>query len=257
MKDIAVYNRAAWDAQVTKRNRWTVPVSVDVISKARAGDWQVVLTPTKPVPESWFPDLSGADLLGLASGGGQQAPVLAAAGAKVTVLDNSPNQLEQDQVVARREGLSIRSVLGDMRDLSCFADNSFDVVFNPCSVCFVPDVRSVFMEVSRVLRPGGRLLAGFVHPIRFMFDENDLERDKLTVRHRLPYADETHLSAEELDQLRTDSEPLCFSHSLEDLIGGQLQAGLRLKDIFEDKYSDDLLSEYSPTFIATSAEKPW
>ena len=45
----------------------------------------------------------------------------------MTVFDNSPGQLARDDEVAAREGLAIRTVLGDMRDLTAFADASFDV----------------------------------------------------------------------------------------------------------------------------------
>jgi 2-polyprenyl-3-methyl-5-hydroxy-6-metoxy-1,4-benzoquinol methylase len=70
-------------------------------------------------------------VLCLASGGGQQGPILAAAGARVTVFDNSPQQLAQDRFVARREGLTLETVEGDMRDLSVFADVSFDLIVHP------------------------------------------------------------------------------------------------------------------------------
>ena len=40
------------------------------------------------MPADWFGDLAGAPVLCLASGGGQQGPLLAAAGARVTVFDN-------------------------------------------------------------------------------------------------------------------------------------------------------------------------
>lgn len=101
------YNRDAWNRQVREGNRWAVPVDSRTIARARRGEWQVVLTPTVPVPRAWFPeDLRACRLLGLAAGGGQQGPVLAAAGADVTVYDNSPAQLAQDRSVAAREGLS-------------------------------------------------------------------------------------------------------------------------------------------------------
>ena len=81
MVDVRQLNRAGWDSLVEKKNRWTVPVSEDEIAAARRGEWQIVLTPTKPVPRSWFPKIEGAEILCLASGGGQQGPILAAAGA--------------------------------------------------------------------------------------------------------------------------------------------------------------------------------
>src|SRR5262245_43032058 len=108
--DVVAYNRRAWDTQVNKGNRWTVPVSPELIAAARRGEWELVLTPTLPVPRDWFPPLAGLDVLCLASGGGQQVPILAAAGASVTVLDNSGRQLAQDRHVAEREGLTIRTV---------------------------------------------------------------------------------------------------------------------------------------------------
>ena len=155
------YNRTAWDRAVERGSEWTLPVSPADVAAARRGEWQIILTPTKPVPRAWFPNLTGADLLGLASGGGQQGPLLAAAGANVTIFDNSPQQLAQDALVAEREGLLIRTVEGDMRDLSIFADASFDLIVNPCSNLFVDDVRIVWREAYRVLRPGGVLMAGF------------------------------------------------------------------------------------------------
>jgi ubiquinone/menaquinone biosynthesis C-methylase UbiE len=216
----------------------------------------VVLTPQKPVPAAWFPKLRGLNVLGLASGGGQQAPIFAAAGANVTVIDNSTRQLEQDQIVARREGLHIESVLGDMRDLSSFPSATFDLVFNPCSVSFIPSVHMMFAEAYRVLRPDGLLMCGFVNPLRFIFDEDRLKRGDFAVRHRLPYTDETHLDSAELDQLRKDGEPFMFSHSLEDLIAGQLRAGFVLRDLFEDGSPDDSLSGFLPSYFATLGQKP-
>src|SRR6516165_6817650 len=95
--DVRSHNRRVWDQRVAAGNRWTVPASDDTIASARRGHWSIVLTPTRPVPRAWFPELAGLDVLCLASGGGQQGPILAAAGAKVTVLDNSPQQLDRDK----------------------------------------------------------------------------------------------------------------------------------------------------------------
>src|SRR5215470_13505530 len=122
--DPVAHNRLAWDIQVDKDNEWSRPVSPEIIADARAGKWSVVLIGYRPVDRSWFPaDLTGCRILCLASGGGQQGPTLSAAGADVTVLDNSPKQLGRDEMVAQREGLPMRTVLGDMRDLSAFGDS--------------------------------------------------------------------------------------------------------------------------------------
>ncbi|MCL4204916.1 MAG: class I SAM-dependent methyltransferase [Pirellulaceae bacterium] len=255
--DVRAYNRRAWDGLVEAGNRWTIPVTGDEIQRARDGDWQVVLTPTRPVPRSWFPDLMGAAVLCLASGGGQQGPLLAAAGARVTVLDNSPRQLLQDRMIADREGLSLATVEGDMADLSAFERATFDLIFHPCSNCFVPDVRPVWRECARVLRPGGILLAGFSNPVRYLFDIDDMETGNLVVRHSIPYSDATDLSETDRQRIILDQgEPLEFGHALEHQIGGQLDAGFAITEFYEDRYDDpvaDPLSKYLPTFVATRA----
>lgn len=256
--NIRDYNRAAWNRQVEQRNQWTVPVSTPAITAARKGQWEIFLTPTKPVPRAWFPDLENLDVLCLASGGGQQGPILAAAGANVTVLDNSPKQLAQDRLVAERDGLSLTTVEGDMADLSMFADESFDLIVHPVSNVFVPDVRPVWREAFRVLRHGGVLMAGFMNPAMYIFDLDRAEEGVLAVKYALPYSDVTSPSEEERQRILESGRPLEFSHTLEDQIGGQLEAGFRLTGLYEDVFEKgtDALSKHMPTFIATRGVKP-
>ena len=253
--NITQYNKQAWDHEVEIKNPWTVPVSPQEIADARAGKFQLLLTPTKPVPASWYPKLQGCRVLGLASGGGQQGPILAAAGAQVTVFDNSPKQLAQDRLVAERENLNIRLVEGDMADLSVFEDASFDFIFHPISNCFVPEILPVWREAFRVLAPGGTLIAGFLNPVQYTFDNDLAEQGIYQVKYSLPYSDLTSISAEDRLRLFRD-DPLEFSHTLEEQIGGQLQAGFHLIGFFEDYWEDDKIKEYLPTFIATRALKP-
>jgi SAM-dependent methyltransferase len=257
--DIRAYNRQAWNRQVEQNNRWTVPVSAEIIAAARNGEWSILLTPTKATPRSWFPpNLHELELLCLASAGGQQGPVLAAAGAKVTVVDNSPRQLEQDHLVAEREGLAIQLVEGDMADLAMFPDHSFDLIFHPVSNVFVPEVRPVWAEAYRVLRPGGALLAGFVNPVHYIFDFDAMENEgRLVVRYSTPYSDLTSLDEDRRQKNLEAGYPLEYGHSLEDQIGGQLEAGFVLSGFYEDADPDILISNYIPTFIATRAVKPF
>jgi ubiquinone/menaquinone biosynthesis C-methylase UbiE len=255
--DVPEYNREAWDRQVEDGNPWTVPVGPEVIEAARQGRWEVLLTETKPVPRAWFPEMAGADVLCLASGGGQQAPTFAAAGASVTVLDNSSRQLAQDRFVAERESLDLEAIQGDMRDLSVFADRSFDLVFHPVSNLFVPEVRPVWNEAFRVLRSGGALLAGFLNPVVYVFDL-DLADDtgEVRVRYKLPYADAKSKSEEEVRRQIERAEPLEFSHTLEEQIGGQTEAGFLISGFYEDRHRDDPIAAYMPTYAATRAIKP-
>lgn len=256
--NVRSHNRGAWDQLAENRDRWTQPVSSEAIDAARRGNIDIVLTPTRPVPRHWFPSLSGLATLCLASGGGQQSPLLAAAGACVTVLDNSPNQLARDEFVAQREGLNLTTIEGDMADLSCFDDETFELIVHPCSNVFVPDTNPVWRECYRVLRPGGVLLSGFCNPVRFLFDDERKENGKLDVRYSIPYSDLDHLDEPHLRVVVDEGRPLEFGHSLDDLIGGQLQAGFILTGFYEDRYEEpveDPLSNYMSSFIATRAVK--
>lgn len=253
--DILSFNKNAWNKEVEKGNKWTLPVSTAEIAKARSGDFEILLTPVKPVPKDWFPPLPGCRVLCLASGGGQQGPLLSAAGAQVTVLDNSPLQLAQDQLVAERENLDMLLVEGDMADLSIFIDNSFDFIINPVSTCFIPAVRPVWKESFRVLSHGGTLITGFCNPVEFCFDEELAEQGIYQVRHTLPYSDLTSITTAEREKLFGADAPIEFGHTLEDQIGGQLDAGFHLIGFYEDRWPDRMIAKFMATFIATKAIK--
>lgn len=254
--DIRSYNREAWNREVEGgESRWTQPVNSETISRARKGKFSILLTENIPVPSRWFPPLEGADVLCLASGGGQQGPVLAAAGARVTVFDNSPAQLKQDQLVAERESLSLRTVEGDAADLSMFGDESFDLIFNPCSTVFMPDVRAVWRECARVLRHGGILMTGSMNPVHYIFDLYKADEGILEVTHSIPYSDLTSIPQENLNELIEKGLPLEFGHSLTDLIGGQCDAGLMITDMYEDYMPESPIHKYHPNYFATRAVK--
>lgn len=256
--EIVRYNKAAWDREVQGgQNPWTKPVSSEQIDAARRGEWSIVLTEQKPVPAAWFPRhplLHGLDVLCLASGGGQQGPILSAAGANVTVFDNSPQQLAQDWLVAERDELMLSTVEGDAADLSVFVDASFDLIVHPVSNLFMPDVRLVWREAARVLRPGGVLLAGFVNPDVYTFEPEPAD-GVFVVRYPLPYSD-LQLDPEERRRRYGDS-PIEFSHTLRDQIGGQLDAGLLLTAMYEDWHTQPAqAARFMPTYFATRAIKP-
>lgn len=256
--DIIEHNREAWNRESREGSEWSSPVSSDAIRAARDGVWQVILTPVRAVPASWFGDLRGKQVLCLASGGGQQAPILAAAGADVVSFDLSEEQLRKDREVAERENLRLRCVRGNMADLSAFSAESFDLIFHPISNVFVPDLTAVWSECFRVLRPGGELLAGFMNPSFFLFDHEEAERSGvLAVRYTLPYTEPDSLDVERRRQWTESGRAAEFSHSLESQIGGQIAAGFAITGFYEDSWSDEatLLNCFCPVAMATRAVK--
>ena len=234
---------------------WGVPITHEAYAAAQAGEWGVYLTPTKYVPRDWLGDLRGKRILGLASGGGQQIPIFSALGARCTVLDYSQEQLARERLVAQREGYAVEIIRGDMTQPLPFADESFDLVFHPVSNCYVEDVQHVWDECFRVLRPGGRLLAGMDNGLNFLFD--DVGTLPLTVSNPLPF-NPLRGSRAELERMVAQGEGVQFSHSLEEQLGGQLKAGFLLRDLFEDRDPEGsgLLRDFAPQYIATLAEKP-
>jgi len=249
--DFITYNREAWNNYVDKKDKWTIPVSEVDLKKVKAGEWHVVLTPKKTVPKSWFPPLQGLKILGLASGGGQQGPILAALGAEVTIFDNSERQLDQDIAVSDANNLGIKIVQGDMRDLSVFSDASFDLIFNPCSVLFVDDLKSVWKECFRVLKGNGILMTGLMNPLSLQIEEKTLK-----LIYKQPFSDLHSLPKDELKKLKDTKEALIFGHSLSDQIGGQLNAGFLITEMYEDNWGgENKMDDYFPSFIATRAIK--
>ncbi len=257
MEDTRELNRKGWDQRARQGDKWSLPVDAAAIWRARAGDWSVVLTPTRPVPRNWLGDIAGKDVLGLASGGGQQCPIFAAAGARVTSFDASAEQLARDRLVATRESLEIVTVEGFMEDLSVLPNAAFDLVFHPVSNCYSPVILPVWREVARVLRPGGTLLAGFVNPVAYVFDPAAQERGANVARYGLPYSD-LDLPPDQLAALVERDHTVEYSHTLTEQIGGQLDAGLLLTALYEDTDADPPrpVAGLFPPYIATRAVKP-
>lgn len=243
-------NASTIDRWVEEGWEWGQPITHQTYLDAQAGKWDVVLTPRRSVPHDWFGDLRGKRVLGLASGGGQQMPIFAALGAECTVLDYSSRQLASEEMVAQREGYAIEIIRADMTKPLPFADEIFDLIFHPVSNVYVEEVRPIFRECYRILKKGGVLLAGLDDGFNFLVDESE-ER----IVNTLPY--NPLRNPEHARQLEEQDCGMQFSHTIEEQLGGQLEAGFRLTHIYGDTNGDGYLRERNvETFLATRAVKP-
>ncbi len=230
---------AHWDQEVENGGIYTRPcldlTRSGVESTARGPE---EVPPGFPVfPRSLLQDVRGRDVLCLASGGGQQSAVFGLLGARVTVLDLSAGQLRGDSAAAERHGYPVRLVKGDMRDLSVFAAGAFDLVYQPVSICFVPDVREVYREAYRVLRPGGVYAVGHCNPatLPVFFTGGGNGWDGAGYRIAEPYAGgPIRMTAGGVENMREGEPTGEYRHLLRDIFGGLLEAGFVIAGVAED-----------------------
>ncbi len=250
MKDYQQINAETIDRWVENGWEWGQPISHQEYLAALSGDWAMKLTPVKFVPREWFGDVRGKQVLGLASGGGQQMPLFAALGARCHVLDYSDRQLASERLVADREGYHIQLTKADMTKPLPYDDERFDLIFHPVSNCYVQDVLPIWRECFRVLKKGGVLLAGLDIGINYLFDDGET-----TLINTLPF--NPLKNPEHLRQSRESDSGIQFSHTLQEQLGGQLEAGLVLTHLYDDTNGSGNLHEHNvATFVATRSVKP-
>ena len=217
------HNRRAWDQRARNQQRFTRP----------AGDDDVA-NPLSKVDVAWFGDLRGRRMLCLASGGGRQSALYAAAGAVVTVVDISPEQLAIDRQVATERGLDIRAVEASMDDLSALPAASFDLVMQPVSSCYAPDVTAIYREVARVIVPGGIYVSQHKQPTSLQADTAPSRKGYEVVE---PYYRSGPLP-QVRGSLHREEGTLEFLHRWEELIGGLCRSGFVIEDLSEPMHSN-------------------
>lgn len=257
MGDYLAFNQDRWNREARKKgNPYTIPISHEELMQAKADPIDVSLTVGKAVPPDWFEKAKGNKILGLACGGGQQGPVFAVKGYDTTIMDYSQAQLDSDRMVAQREGLSIRTVLADMTQPFPFEDEAFDIIFCPVSNVYIEHLDNMWREAYRVLKRGGLLMVGYMNPWIYMYDADIVwdEPDKeLLLKYPLPY-NARELEAEGV--VRIDPEfGYEFSHTLQEQIGGQLQAGFAMIDFYESRDPRNRLSQFGPDYLANLSIK--
>ncbi len=189
-------------------------------------------------PQDKLGDVTGKDVLCLAAGGGQHSVAFGLLGANVTVLDLSETQLQRDHEAAIHYGLNIETHQGDMRDLSCFAPNSFDLVWQAHSINFVPQVGEVFQQVARVLRDGGGYRLHCTNPFTHSLLDEKWNGEGYLLKDA--YADgeitypDAHWEVEGYDgQNHRIVGPREFRHTLGTLVNGLIENGFTIDGLWE------------------------
>ena len=228
MRDVFEQVEKNIDSLVANCVDWAACASDEALRAAEAGKLKLQFY-DKEVPDEWLADIKGKKVLCLAGAGGLQAPLLACAGAKVTVIDISDKMLDQDRAVAERENLQIEIVKGNMCDLSMFGDDVFDYIINPPSLMYVPELSVVFRECYRVLKRGGVLIIMAPNPINYVCDYiDDADGGYYKAIHRMPFCSRDH----------DDSDWIEYGHTMESYLGGQIECGFLINGYVECQRED-------------------
>lgn len=183
----------------------------------------------------WLPEnVAGLRVLCLAAGGGWQSILYAAAGAIVTVVDLSDSMLELDQRESSRRGYQVQTIQTSMEDLSMLADQSFDIVHQPVSTCYIPDLQPVYREISRILKDQGLYISQHKQPISLQISHRN-ERQQFVIG--LEYYHQGPLPAVNDKSYREDGTTE-YLHRLEDLVGGLCSHGFVIEDLREPRRAD-------------------
>lgn len=254
MDDISNYNRERWNALVRANALFTRPaLHLDATTARQKID-----------PDGILGELAGKRVLCLASGGGQQSAAFALLGAHVTVYDLSDAQLERDRQAAAHYGVSIETVQGDMRDLSHFADDTFDVVWHPYSINFVPEIGVVFGEVARVLRDRCLYHLHFANPFIIGLLAQDFDGNGYPLKR--PYEDGAEITGQDEEWVYSRSEnagkvvpaPREYRHTLSTMINGLVEHGFVIRHL-SDTYGihPDMQAEPGTWDHFNAVAPPW
>lgn len=216
--DNLVVNGVNWAASATKKQ----------LQDARAGKLRLPFF-DREVPKDWINEIEGKKVLCLAGAGGLHAPLLASAGAEVTVLDLSDKMLDKDRALAAKENLKIEIVKGNMCELSMFHDSCFDYIVNPVSLMYIPEPRVVFRECCRVLKTGGVFIMMAPSPINYVCDYiEDTAGGFYKAVHRMPFC------SREYDY----SDWIEYGHTMETYLGGLIESGFLISGYVECQLED-------------------
>src|SRR5688572_24794515 len=240
MNPIHAHNRRMWDERARRGLAHTeTALRADLKDPLAAAD-----------PCGWIErPVTGKRILCLAAGGGKHGPLFAKAGAIVTVVDISPEMLALDRKVSAEFGVAVRAIEASMDDLSMLADGSFEVVVQPVSTCYVPEVRKVYAEVARVLVDGGLYISQHKQPASLQAEAVWNGRGYVVTE---PYQRNGPLPVMEGDFGHRERGAMEFIHSWEDLVGGMCRSGLVIEDLIEPRHIDQR-ARYLAPFVTIKA----
>lgn len=184
-----------------------------------------------------FPDVAGRTLLHLQCQLGTESLSWAERGALVTGVDFSGEAIQAARELSKRTGIPARFLEADVLDLPRELDGRYERVFTSHGVLFwLPDLERWARGVARALAPGGLFYIVEVHPLALMFD-NGRTDGRLVFQD--PYFHSRHARRQDevgsyaSPERAEASESFIWFHSLADVLGSLLGAGLAIRSFDE------------------------
>lgn len=221
-------NKKWWEKKVKEDSIFTRPwldLNADQLKRFVEGK-------TKKIPrhlDDIYPihvlqNIKDKNVLLLASGGGQQSAIFGLLGAKVTVVDFSMSQLKNDKKAAKHYGYKIKTIEGDISNLSLLINNSFDLVYQAPSMGYVPDVQSVYSEVWRVLKSGGLYRADAQNPQSRFTDKSSWNGKGYLI---------SEMYSTKTKQRSKEKKVIEFRHTLDEIFNGLIKCGFEIEGVEE------------------------
>jgi SAM-dependent methyltransferase len=103
-------------------------------------------------------DLHGKKLLDLGAGLGESSVYFALLGARVTTVDLSPQMVEMAVNLGKRYGVDLEGIVSGAEDLN-LPSATYDIIYAANTIHHIQDRASLFEQMSRALKPGGRFFS--------------------------------------------------------------------------------------------------
>lgn len=251
--------------RTVSRDAWALLVKRGCDSSLPFGPEEFSSAKVRLDSRGWIPWKQVRTVLCLACGGGQQAPLFASLGCRVTLADISPDQLDVDRGVAKKYGFEIECIEADMLKLSALYRRQFDLVYQAVSACYVPDVRRLYQQIFRVLRPGGYYFVQHWNPVHVQLAEDQVWDGNAYRVARPQIAGKPVPSPMGWDEQTGEVTAQCwhYIHPLTHLIGGLGDTGFVILRFAENEDADlsaepgahPHLSAYLPSFFSLFARR--